>query len=1652
MMRLLSPAACALALATAGSLLAGGAPPQAQAAAPSAATPGAQPPAASSLDALPGVETVGAIPVAQATGPAQAQLPPSVAVVPDGQVANPASPFVSVDAVKALPSVDVRLYDLSAGADITLETGFIWQGRLANGWGRITETLRMGRNYALLGRDPSDTWKLLGTFSVSASGVRNGPVAQAGGVSVSIPTGDPQWQWQSPMLPAPGGPVGVALAWTPRTTAKPGVPTGWRIEPIGASTWMSLTTYSSQTRAAVRVEPDQPAECDAVVPASAPALVVLRGWNGASMTFQRLGSNVYQQMAGGLRVAGYGNTLTPCARTDSRGSLVITSWRFIDADGNTTVFRDGLAAAVYAGDALRARMTWSDGRLASIEAPTGRSIGLTYAGSGDCPSAQWGTGFTAPAPGMLCRIAYPDGTATDLGYQSVGASAQIALVKDPGNQGTTLGWDSLGRLTATRSALVNLAATRDPAAAATVTTVSYDTSTGRVDRLVAAPSSVGGSRVTQRLVMADITEAIVKSRREVQARNDTTATGLKGSITYSLDPVTYAERSTVDAAGMTTRRIVDPGTGQVSATVDSLGRRTEVTANTTGALVKQVGPFVPNPSARDRQGAEQRIEYDETYPSSADKGDAMQGFRAEIFGQPNFLGNVVESQFWRRARDASGMNQSWSRTAAFSARLGALWTPDPKDDELASADDTGTGWTFKAEISARTSLALIVGPFECRTEQLVSEAGCRVSGLAQGVKQLSIELRNAAPRGFFTVSVAPTGRDPKPVPGDQVQPGYQRVTRVASNDAYPGAATRPATVLAYANPAQDDPTSVTQPGGLVSRVEYEPETPRGGEFGRPVKYTSPGGLIRTSSYWPLSGAVDAPALCATAEAVASGQLKTRTIQNGTSVTSYYDVMGRLIAQVTSGEGGATETRCLTYASSGAVSQTQTYDARGALIERSATEEAVGGDPLVSRLVLEHGPGAPVQPGTSVSTTTTVNLSGMPVVYVDEVGTTTQTTYTPLDDIETVTVTPAGAAKPTLTTTSTYRESDGALTQVSVNGKVAARVTYLRETGRITRIDYGGSFGSSEFTYTDTGRPSKIAFMAGNPVARMSQEVTYTQFGRATRSRTSVTVPGSAAIVDERDYAYDSARRLTQAVITMTTAGTPQRQTLGYAFAASQAAECGSAYPRAGADALRTGGSRNGVAYVTCNDGLGRVATTTDPQVTGDSTGKQAAAFKYDAFGRVTAITGGSRPATMTWSSDTTLAKLVDGVGPDAVSTTMATFGGRIVDKTVTTGSGQERVRYGYTGGTDSSPTVIYRADDTITAPTAYQFALPGGVNVTLPAAGVATMTPSGIDGSALGTVAAPFLSLSNGSGATGVGPAPRFGPFGEPLAAQANAPANPALPDYAWQASGRLETLGGTSSITLAGARAYLPGTGTFLAPDLRANSADNLYSYTPGDPINGSDGNGEANGWTWFFEILGAALVVASFVVGVASGGFLLPMAIGMAASGLSMVAMKMQTEASPALDTFRTIMFWGQMAATVVMLGATGLASFTKWGANSKSVRFLAGMGTKPQQAAGSAARASAGSSIRSVSDAMFDISAQQIVQASKWSRFTSWVKLASPFNPAWQQMGGTRSYLISLGKLSGKWGAVAGAYKFQSWATEWLPESWKQAMEQQQQGAPA
>ena len=111
--------------------------------------------------------------------------------------------------------------------------------------------------------------------------------------------------------------------------------------------------------------------------------------------------------------------------------------------------------------------------------------------------------------------------------------------------------------------------------------------------------------------------------------------------------------------------------------------------------------------------------------------------------------------------------------------------------------------------------------------------------------------------------------------------------------------------------------------------------------------------------------------------------------------------------------------------------------------------------------------------------------------------------------------------------------------------------------------------------------------------------------------------------------------------------------------------------------------------------------------------------------------------------------------------------------------------------------------------------------------------------------------------AVGVGLSPRFGPYGETLVAPV--PAASAAPMYGWKLSERHETLQGTSSVSLLGARPYFPAAGEFLAPDPLVDAGTNLYSYTPADPINGVDSTGQANEWSWFWQVLSVVLVVAA-------------------------------------------------------------------------------------------------------------------------------------------------------------------------------------------------
>jgi hypothetical protein len=72
-----------------------------------------------------------------------------------------------------------------------------------------------------------------------------------------------------------------------------------------------------------------------------------------------------------------------------------------------------------------------------------------------------------------------------------------------------------------------------------------------------------------------------------------------------------------------------------------------------------------------------------------------------------------------------------------------------------------------------------------------------------------------------------------------------------------------------------------------------------------------------------------------------------------------------------------------------------------------------------------------------------------------------------------------------------------------------------------------------------------------------------------------------------------------------------------------------------------------------------------------------------------------------------------------------------------------------------------------------------------------------------------------------------------------------------------LETLPGSASITIMGARPYHPGLGLFLTPDPLIDGGNALYAYTSGDPINYRDpsGGSEESNFGVFLAAIGGGI-----------------------------------------------------------------------------------------------------------------------------------------------------------------------------------------------------
>ena len=1142
---------------------------------------------------------------------------------------------------------------------------------------------------------------------------------------------------------------------------------------------------------------------------SLPEIVTLTGWDGSLATYVRNPLGVYE-MAAGNAVAGFANALTRVGPGQ---------WEFTDAEGVTTRFSDGHAVSVEARGMKAATMVWdAEGRLVRVVNEIGRTIDLGYAGSASC--ANWSSyGFASAPDGSLCSIGYPGGVRTDVGYVGgVQGGPQIALVKAPGNVGTALGWDSRGRLVATRSSLASrVAATVDPAAAAATAIIEYD-ARGRVATFTDPAPAPAAASASQTLAYPSPSLAEVKAylaapgptTAATSVARVTDAGNYRLSTTDYLDPVTWRTVARRDASGRMTT--VDPAAdGRIEWSVSADGLATRYEYNDLGAVIETKGPFTGSgPTRAAGNGPVMSTVYDAAIDGT--KATPWTGLRAQVYPLPQFAGSA-SAEYWEADRGRGGLSYSWKGRdpASFSAQASGVWTPADAQDRR-GADQ---GWAFRVAASSDADVSLIVAGKPC----VLIQGACEIKGLPSGPKDVVVQVTRASGDGFFGVQAAPVGEQLATIPMDEVGPGYLLSTQAQSNDVLPGSGDGARTITVYDDPALGQASRVVGPGGLVNRMAYEGVDPQAGAWGRMTTKTSPGGRVQTTEYWPSAGAVTLPSPC-TGQAVASGQAKTIRRPDGTAMTMYYDIRGREIAGVVIGEAGATQTTCMSYDDAGAQLSAATYDTEGALVERTEIDHAVGGDARVTSVAITHGPAAPVSPGASVVSTRTMDLAGREVSATDFAGTVTDSAYDVLGNPTSRVITPPAGAGSPLRFAFAYSARDAQLSSLTVNGVTAATLAYDDQTGRLASAVYPDGVRAS-FTYSGTGAAEQMTVRTKDErFTAVIDGVSRSAFGRIEGRVTEVI--GSQALARSRTYSYDAAGRLASAAISTRGAA---KTVLDYGYGA-QSSSCPAGYSGAGLDSLRTSGSRGGIAYATCYDALGRAVSTTDPAIAGDG----RAEIEYDAFGRITGISG-PRALALEWTYGTQLVKVheIAADGSGLVATTLDTYGSQILDKTVRAGEAQSTIRY-------AGPFRLAVVDGAVTGTSSVQYPLPGGARVTTAPGSGATLTISGVDGSALVSIDVPSLALGSGESPEPAGLAVAYGPYGEPLGPE---PAPSALPSYGWKSAMGQETLAGASSITLIGARGYSPLLGQFLAPDPDPEAANNSYSYTSGDPINTHDPDG---------------------------------------------------------------------------------------------------------------------------------------------------------------------------------------------------------------------
>jgi len=1058
-----------------------------------------------------------------------------------------------------------------------------------------------------------------------------------------------------------------------------------------------------------------------------------------------------------------------------------------------------------------------------------------------CPQAS-GSGYAKAPVDMLCRIAYPDSSVSELFYNTAG---QLAMIQDPGapKQTTTFGYGSDGLITTIRDAVANDALGAGLVATdASTTQIGY--TAGKVTSVtLPAPDGVtGAERPSKSVTYVDGGTTTVQ------------VAGLAGDAKTSLFDGAWRQTSTASAMGVTGTQMWDPVKDLVLSMTDSTTLvSTKIYDAVTDRITDNYGPAPAACYGSDRRPVADPVGTSgcgilPAHASTVYDG-GMNGLQATYYpnkslaGKPSLFSlgigdptGAVDMEWFGGGPGGSIGGDNWSLRAT-----GMVTFPEAGSYTLRATSDDG--------VRVWVNDILMIDRW---VPQAPTDSTGPVFTVTAGeTRRIRVEYFEATGDATLLLKWATpsSGGSFVSVPGAQLRPDYGLVTSATADDSTTVTGTAAPSVTkatTYENPWLGQATAETaDPGGLGLTTQTSFEQPGGSGWLRRLTRTLPGGTVTgapatatttTTHYGDLEAA---PGVCGIPAGTKQYGLAKKVTgptpaAGGAVTTEYaYDMWGRTVGTKTSGD---TNWSCVTYDARGRVTETIANGVASMAtktVTTAYTPQAGGLKVAVSGVAVAGSPN-----GSTITTTT--DLLGRVTSYTDVWGTVTTPIYENLTGrVLKVSTTPAGG---TASVTENTYDLDGKVKTVTVDGQVQATVAY-DAVQRLSSVVYPDGSALTTVNRDAAGRTvGNIWSVAGEVV---SDEVVRSQAGRIvshTSTRGSLTYAST--------FGYDTAGRLVAATI--------PGHTLTYGFGA--AAGC-AANMEAGKSGNRTSlrdewtapGQSTAVSTTAyCYDWADRLQSSTvigaPVGATTVADGLAATDIAYDAHGNTTKL------ADMTFIYDASNQHVGTTYADGTTVTVARDATGRVAARTVDPAGAPPAVttKYLYAGAGDAA--WGQSSGTTLTTSTT----LPGGLSRTVVGA----------------TVTWSFPDLLGHGLVTRTGPATGamllWDPFGQPVYPATYAVGTTATDDTGQAAGDTLwhqgalkpaESAGSTLVIEM-GARLYIPSLGRFLQVDPVEGGVDNSYVW-PTDPVNSSDISGQ-------FAIIIPIIVIAVAAVFAAAAGLL--------------------------------------------------------------------------------------------------------------------------------------------------------------------------------------